>query len=65
MVKRLNPKLQRLTALALLGCVLLTFPMIGLSHGFWGGFPAVYVYLFGVWFVLIVLVALTIEKRGK
>ena len=57
---------QRLAALFLLGFLLLNYPLLGLfagtSHVF--GIPALYVYVFAVWALLIALMALAVEKGG-
>ena len=56
---------QRLTAIGLLGIPLLTFPMLSLPNGELAGIPASYVYLFGVWTLLIGLAAVVAERRGR
>jgi hypothetical protein len=63
-VKRANPIRQRLAALSLLGVPLLTYPLLSLPSGTWGGIPATYLYLFGVWAGLIALAAWVAERRG-
>jgi hypothetical protein len=56
---------QRLAALFLLGCALFNYPLLALfnrpAEVF--GVPLLYAYLFGGWLLLIVLMALTIERR--
>lgn len=64
-MKRSNPRLQRLTAIAFIAFVLLTFPFLGLARGLWGGLPAPLVYIFAVWAVVIALAAFIAETRGK
>jgi hypothetical protein len=64
-MKRANPLLQRLAALGLLGIPLLTYPLLGLPGGSWNGIPAGFLYLFGVWILLIALAAGIAERRGK
>jgi hypothetical protein len=64
-MKRANPVRQRLAALGLLGIPLLTYPLLSLPGGEWGGLPASFLYLFGVWVLLIVLAAGVAERRGK
>lgn len=64
-MKRLNPRLQRLAALALLGFALLNFPLFGLATGTLFGIPAAYAYLFGVWLSLIIAAAFITEGRSK
>lgn len=57
---------QRLAALFLLGFLLLNYPLLSLSGGnqTWLGIPVLYLYIFGIWMALIMLIALVIE-RGK
>jgi hypothetical protein len=54
---------QRLVALFLLGVLLLNYPLLDLfsrpSHVL--GVPALYVYVFAVWVLLIALMALVVE----
>ena len=64
-MKRANPMRQRLAALGLLGIPLLTYPLLSLPSGEIAGIPAPYLYLFGVWTLLIVLAAMVAERRGK
>jgi len=64
-MKRANLSRQRLNALGLLGIPLLTYPLLGLAGGNWGGIPAAYLYLFGVWLGLIALAAIVTEGRGR
>jgi hypothetical protein len=64
-MKRGNPLRQRLAALGLLGVPLLTYPMLSLPGGSWNGIPAGFLYLFGVWFLLIALAAGVAERRGR
>jgi hypothetical protein len=56
---------QRLAAVFLLGCVLFNYPLIALFNkpGELFDIPLLYLYLFGVWAVLIGLMALAIERR--
>ncbi len=64
-MRRASPMRQRLAALGMLGAPLLTFPLLALPAGEWLGLPASYVYLFGVWLMLIVLAALVAEGRRE
>ncbi len=64
-MKRANPMRQRLAALGLLGVPLLTYPLLSLPQGEIAGIPAPYLYLFGMWTLLIVLAAVIAERRGK
>ena len=55
-----SKKNKRLVALFLLGCVLLNFPILSLvnTERLVLGLPLLYVYIFGVWCLLIALTAL-------
>ena len=64
-MKRATPMRQRLAALGLLGVPLLTYPLLSLPQGEIAGIPAPYLYLFGMWTLLIVLAAVVAERRGK
>ena len=64
-MKRGSPTRQRLAALALLGIPLLSFPILGLPQGELAGFPAIFLYLFGVWAALIALAARIAERPNK
>ena len=64
-MKRASPTRQRLAALGLLGVPLLTYPLLSLPGGSLWGIPAGYLYLFGVWAVLIGLAAWVAERRSK
>jgi hypothetical protein len=59
---------KRLVALFLLGCVLLNFPILSLVNLdiLVFGLPLMYVYIFGIWCLLIGLTALaTLFHSGK
>ena len=58
---------KRLVALFLLGCVLLNYPILSLVNLeiLIFGLPLLYVYLFGVWCLLISLTALTTLFRSR
>ena len=56
---------QRLTALAALGGLLLTFPLLGLSVGWLWEIPGSVFYLFAVWAGVIGLAAWVVERRGR
>ena len=64
-MKRANLVRQRLAALGLLGIPLLTYPLLSLPGGTWGGLPAGFLYLFGVWVLLIVVAAAVAERRTE
>lgn len=54
---------DRLVALFVLGCLVLTYPLLALFNrsGMVLGVPLLYVYLFGVWAALIALAAWTVR----
>ncbi|MDR2241027.1 MAG: hypothetical protein LBE33_11360 [Zoogloeaceae bacterium] len=56
---------QRLVAVFLFGCVLLNYPLFSLFNrpGELFGIPLLYLYLFGIWALLIGLMAFAIERR--
>jgi hypothetical protein len=55
---------QRLFGLFLLGCLLFNYPLIALfnSRATVFGIPLLYAYLFAAWTLLIVLVAVVVER---
>jgi membrane protein implicated in regulation of membrane protease activity len=57
---------KRLIALFLLGVVLLNFPMLAVvdAGGQVLGLPPLFVYLFGAWAGLILVLALIVERRS-
>ena len=57
---------QRLIALFLLGWVLFNFPMLSLFNrpATFLGIPALYVYIFTAWALMIALVAWIAERRA-
>jgi len=58
---------QRLVALFLLGCLLFNFPILALFNraGEVLGIPLLYAYIFGVWLLLIVFMALAAERQNS
>jgi len=58
---------QRLAAVFLLGCMLFNYPLIALFNkpGEVFGIPLLYFYLFGVWALLVGLMAFAIERRAE
>lgn len=54
---------QRLVGVFLIGVLLLFSPALTLFDRAteWAGFPLSYLYLFGVWLLLVVLAAITVE----
>lgn len=63
-MKRSGMTGQRLSAVFLLGCVLLNYPVLFLftRHVAIAGIPLLYVYLFGVWALLIAIMAVVVER---
>lgn len=63
-MKRSGMTGERLVATFMLGCVLLNYPVLFLfaRRDTVGGIPLVYVYLFGVWILLIAILALVVER---
>ena len=57
---------RRLIAVFLLGLVLINFPLLAVVEAGprWFGLPPLFVYLFGAWAGLIVLLALIVERRA-
>ena len=55
---------DRLVGLFVAGVVAFDPPLLNLFHGTVFGWPALYVYIFGVWALLIVALALVLE-RGR
>jgi|Tabmets5t2r1_1033131.scaffolds.fasta_scaffold58328_2 hypothetical protein len=56
---------KRLIAVFLLGLVLINFPLLAVVEAGqrWFGLPPLFVYLFGAWAGLIVLLVLLVERR--
>lgn len=57
---------QRLTAVFLLGCLLLNYPLLALfnTDQLVFGIPLLYVYAFVAWALLIALAALVAERKS-
>ncbi len=62
-MKRSGMTGQRLAAIFLMGWLLLNYPILSLfaRAGDIGGVPLLYAYLFGIWTLLIVLMAVVVE----
>ncbi len=56
---------QRLAAVSVFGALVLNYPLMKLasSEGTLLGVPVLYLYLFGLWAVLIGVMAVVIERR--
>lgn len=61
-----SPRNRRLSALFWLGLLLFNYPLLTLFDGaaVVFGFPLLYAYLFGVWLLLILCLALTVRSRS-
>jgi hypothetical protein len=61
-----GPARARLACVFLLGCLAFNFPLIAIFnvHATFLGVPVLYAYLFAAWAVVIVLVALVMERPG-
>lgn len=60
-----SPLRQRLAALGLVGTPLFSYPLVAAPKGDVLGIPTTFLYLFGVWVVLIGLAAWFAESGGK
>jgi hypothetical protein len=61
---RRTAKRDRLVGLFIAAVVLFNPPILNLVSGTLFGWPALYLYLFGVWAVLILVTALIVERSG-
>ena len=56
---------DRLVGLFVAGVVAFNPPLLNLFHGTVFGWPALYLYIFGVWALLIAALALVLERRRE
>jgi len=56
---------DRLVGLFVAGVVAFNPPLLNLFHGTVFGWPALYLYIFGVWALLIAALALVLEQRRE
>jgi len=56
---------DRLVGLFVAGVVAFNPPLLNLFHGTVFGWPALYLYIFGVWALLIAGLALVLERRRE
>jgi len=63
-MKPSDPTGQRLAAVFMMGCILLNYPILFLftRPGDVAGIPLLYAFVFGVWVLLVALMALVIER---
>jgi hypothetical protein len=58
-------KIQRLLVLFIFGCLAINYPLLALfsKTALWFGYPVLYFYLFVVWFLFIILIAIVTERK--
>lgn len=58
-------KIQRLLVLFAFGCLCLNYPLLALfsKKSLWFGFPTLYLYLFALWLLFILLIAIVTERK--
>ncbi len=58
-------KIQRLLALFAFGCLAVNYPLLALFSkiALWYGIPVLYMYLFTVWFIFILIIAIVTERK--
>ena len=58
-------KIQRLLVLFAFGCLALNYPLLALFSkiSLWYGIPVLYLYLFFVWALYILLIAIVTERK--
>lgn len=67
MMKKETKKAQKLISLFLISLLLMNFPLLSLFNtpSLLGSIPLLYVYIFGAWLVLIIIIGLIINKKEK
>lgn len=58
-------KIQRLLTLFIFGCIVLNYPLLALfsKNVLWFGIPSLFLYLFIIWAVFIIFIALVTERK--
>jgi predicted permease len=58
-------KIERLLALFAFGCLALNYPLLALFSkiSLWHGIPVLYLYLFTVWALFILIIAIVTERK--
>jgi len=58
-------KIQRLLVLFAFGCLAFNYPLLALfsKSMLWQGIPVLYLYLFVIWILFIVLIAIITERK--
>jgi len=66
-VNNFEIKGQRLVALSMLGCLVFNYPILELFNrsGTILGIPVLYAFIFAAWGLLIALMALVVETKGR
>ena len=58
-------KIQRLLVLFAFGCLALNYPLLALfsKTAWWYGIPVLYMYLFVIWVIFIISIAVVTERK--
>jgi predicted permease len=58
-------KIQRLLVLFAFGCLALNYPLLALfsKNALWYGIPVLYLYLFVIWVLFILFIAIVTERK--
>jgi predicted permease len=58
-------KIQRLLVLFVFGCLVLNYPLLALfsKASLWYGIPVLYLYLFVIWILFILFIAIVTERK--
>jgi hypothetical protein len=58
-------KIQRLLVLFAFGCIALNYPLLALfsKTALWYGIPVLYLYLFVLWLLFIIFIAIITERK--
>ena len=58
-------KIQQLLVLFVFGCLALNYPLLALFSKtiLWYGIPLLYLYLFGLWIIFILCIAIITERK--
>jgi hypothetical protein len=58
-------KIQRLLVLFAFGCIALNYPLLALfsKTALWYGIPVLYLYLFVLWLLFIIFIAIVTERK--
>ena len=58
-------KIQRLLVLFGFGCLAINYPLLALFSkiSLWYGIPVLYMYLFGLWLLFVIFIAIVTERK--